>query len=241
MITYSIYTDVGSREINEDSARVREIGDKKIFVVADGLGGHGRGEVASGLVADFISSFLNEKSSIKNYLEYSVQAAQDALMEEQEKQKARNEMKTTVVALMIEKNKAKWSHCGDSRLYRFYKNKMEERTLDHSIPQMLVLTHEIKEEEIRHHSERNLVLKVMGSKWEKPQYDVSKKVNIKKCQAFLLCTDGFWELITEDYMERFLQESKSVDEWMEKMAAVVKKNGENTNMDNNTAIAVWCD
>lgn len=241
MITYSTYTDVGGRKLNEDSLKVVDLGEKKLFVVADGLGGHGKGEVASALVADVISSLFDEKSSIKKFLEPAVNAAQDILTQEQVKLKAEDEMKTTVVALMIEKNKARWIHCGDSRAYRFYKNVYAERTLDHSIPQMLVKTKDIKEEEIRYHSERNIVLRVIGTKWERPQHEIGKIMKIKKCQAFLLCTDGFWELITENYMEKFLKESSTVGEWLNKMVEMVKENGVGKNMDNNTAIAVWCD
>lgn len=241
MITYSTYTDVGGRKLNEDSLKVVDLGTKKLFVVADGLGGHGKGEVASALVTDVISSLFNEKSSIKKFLGPAVSVAQDILMQEQVKLKVKDGMKTTVVALMIEKNKARWIHCGDSRAYRFYENEYEERTLDHSIPQMLVKTKDIKEEDIRYHSERNMVLKVMGAKWESPEYELGKIMSIKKCQAFLLCTDGFWELITENYMEKFLKESSTVNEWLNKMVEVVKENGVGKNMDNNTAIAVWCD
>lgn len=239
MITYSTYTGIGSRDVNEDSFRVADLGEKKLFVVADGLGGHGRGEVASGLVADIMESLFTNEVNIKNYLEQAVGNAQKLLMEEQIAQNARNEMKTTVVALMIDKKKAKWIHVGDSRVYRFFKDKVEERTLDHSIPQMLVLSKEIREEEIRNHPERNIVLKVMGAKWESPQYTVSKKTKLKKCQAFLLCTDGFWENITEDNMERYLRQSSSAEEWLNLMSEHARKNAEGTNMDNNTAIAVW--
>ena len=108
MITYSTYTDIGGREINEDSFRVVDLDGKKLFLVADGLGGHGKGEVASGIVADVIASLFDNNCSIKNFLEQSVLAAQKILMEEQQKQNATNEMKTTIVALMIDKKKAKW-------------------------------------------------------------------------------------------------------------------------------------
>ena len=240
MITYCTHSNIGGRAVNEDSFKVVDKGDKKLFVVADGLGGHGKGEVASALVTKVMESLFDEKSKIKNFLEPAVAAAQDILINEQRKMNAADQMKTTVVALMIDKKEARWIHCGDSRAYRFENNQAAERTLDHSIPQMLVLTKDIKEEEIRYHSERNIVLNVMGTKWEEPQYEQGKILKMKKCQAFLLCTDGFWELITESYMEKFLKESSSVDEWMQKMVEVVNENGIGKNMDNNTAIAVWC-
>ena len=241
MITYYMFTDKGSRDINEDSAGINVIGNKSCFVVADGLGGHGRGEEASALVKDVILNEFNENSSIDNFLENAVVKAQEELMTEQERKHTRNEMKTTVVALMIEELNIKWIHVGDSRLYRFYKNKVKERTIDHSVPQMLVLAGDMKEKKIRNHPDRNRLLKVMGIEWDSPQYSVSENNNIVETQAMLMCSDGFWELITEKEMEKTLKKSSTVQEWVENMAQIVRKNGVGKNMDNYTAIAVWFD
>lgn len=241
MITYSFYSNEGGRDINEDSVRIVDKGDKKLFVVADGLGGHGKGEVASNLVTSVMGDLFTEKSSLKKFLEQSVLSAQELLINRQIEMNVKEQMKTTVVALMIDKKNVRWIHCGDSRLYRFYDNKVAERTLDHSIPQMLVLTKDIREDEIRYHKERNIVLNVMGTEWEEKQYEISKKNKLKKCQAFLLCTDGFWELVTENYMEKFLKEASNVEEWLRLMVDVVKENGIGKEMDNNTAIAIWCE
>lgn len=241
MITYSVYSDIGNRAVNEDSYQIADLGEKLLFIVADGLGGHGKGEVASGLVTQVMNGMFDGKCTIKKFLEESVTVAQDVLLQRQIEFNVKEQMKTTVVALMIDKNKVKWIHCGDSRLYRFYKNNIVERTLDHSIPQMLVLTKDIREEEIRFHPERNIILNVLGAKWEEPQYEVSKDVKLKKCQAFLLCTDGFWEFITEDYMISLLQEKSTVEEWLNAMVEIVKQNGKGKDMDNNTAIAIWCE
>ena len=64
--------------------------------------------------------------------------------------------------------------------------------------------------------------------------------HLKKGQAFLLCSDGFWELIDESRMCQLLESSESVDEWLDLMTAEVIKNGEGRDMDNYSAIAVWC-
>lgn len=241
MITYSEYSDIGGREGNEDSLRVINLKDKKLFVVADGLGGHGRGEVASQIVVDELAWQFSEKSDIKTFLEESVLSAQEKLLAEQKKRFAENEMKTTIVALMIDKNKAKWIHCGDSRLYVFYKDKIEKKTLDHSLLQKLIGANEMKQEDAGKYADRNILLHVMGTKWETAQYSVSKVRKVRKCQAFLICSDGFWELITETQMEQLLKQSSTVNEWLERMIAVVNQNGKGVNMDNNTAIAIWCE
>ena len=70
-------------------------------------------------------------------------------------------------------------------------------------------------------------------------YELMAPVPLKKCQAFLLCSDGFWELIEEDQMCDLLKRSATVQQWLKEMAQVVRENGRDRNMDNNSAIAVW--
>jgi serine/threonine protein phosphatase PrpC len=79
----------------------------------------------------------------------------------------------------------------------------------------------------------------LGTDWEKPEFELQKPISLKKCQAFLLCSDGFWELIEEETMSALLSCSSSVDEWLAKMIEEVKRNGQTKNMDNFSAIAVW--
>ena len=122
--------------------------------------------------------------------------------------------------------------CGDT----FH---MDDAVSEETISQMLALSKEIKESEIRHHPERNFVIRVMGVEWEKPMYELIPPEKLKKCQAFLLCTDGFWELIEESEMCAFLREADTVEEWLNNMTETVKRNGAGTNMDNYSAIAVW--
>jgi serine/threonine protein phosphatase PrpC len=114
------------------------------------------------------------------------------------------------------------------------------RTLDHSVPQMLVFAREIKEKQIRNHPDRNRLLRVMGIEWEKPMYELAEQTQLEKYQAFLLCSDGFWELIDEKQMCKLLKNSSTVEEWMQAMVEVIKQNGIGKNMDNYTAIALWC-
>lgn len=237
-VTYKIYTDVGGREVNEDSAIAAEKNGDFVFILADGLGGHGKGEVASGLVTEVGKAlFLNYDE--EQYLDTCFITAQQELMEEQKRQNAETKMKTTMVVLELKDGKARWGHIGDSRLYHFQKYKLVERTLDHSVPQMLVAAGEIKEKQIRYHEDRNRLLRVMGVEWASPQYTLSEEISQKEQQAFLLCSDGFWELIEEKRMIACLKKSKSVDEWIDSMVDEVKKNGIGKNMDNNTAIGVW--
>jgi serine/threonine protein phosphatase PrpC len=250
----------GSREHNEDSAVCVETDGNYCFVVADGLGGHSKGEVASRTVIEiFEQQFANAKNN-EDFLKNAFDKAQGEIIALQNTQNAKNGMKTTAVCLSIIDGKCQWGHVGDSRLYLFQKNKIKIRTLDHSVPQMLVVAGQIKENQIAAHPYRNRLLRAIGTEWDSPCYDLSEETEFSQTQdnprkpaetifgrsdclrrlpqAFLLCTDGFWELIESKLMCKFLKKTKTVDEWLNLMTAEVEKNGCGKNMDNYTAIAI---
>lgn len=149
-------------------------------------------------------------------------------------------------------------HRKESAVEYFYENGQLRRTSDHSIPQGQYECGEIKEEEIRFHSKRGFLISALGEHWEddvaaeratKP-FEVWKMRRIKAGDAFLLCSDGFWELIDEKHMMSLLLESKSAEEWLNDMKEYVlneasrhrekaKCDGKDWNMDNYSAIAVW--
>ena len=239
MLTFSSFTNEGSREVNEDALGCFSNGPSNCFVVCDGLGGHGMGDTASQTVVSVFKNLFEKSDKASRFLPEAFSAAQEILLTEQIARNARQKMKTTAVALVTDKRHAYIGHIGDSRLYVFHKNCVLKRTLDHSIPQMLVLSHQLGEEEIRNHPDRNIVLRVMGVSWEKPMYELAKPLPLRKCQAFLLCTDGFWELVLEEEMCAFLQNSISPDEWLQQMVARVRERGRGRQMDNFSAIAVW--
>ena len=238
-ITFSTYSDIGKRGNNEDSIGAWNRGEQHCFVLCDGLGGHAMGEDASALVVEVFQNMFADDTKASEFLNDAFCAAQDILTAEQKARNAEKQMRTTCAALVLDQSHAYIGHVGDSRVYAFSKNKVLKRTLDHSVPQMLALTGEIKESEIRFHPERNILLRVMGEKWESPMQELQKPIPLRKCNAFLLCSDGFWELIEENEMVKLLQQSTSVSEWLTKMAAVVQQKGIGKNTDNNSAIAIW--
>ena len=241
-LEYSIMTDKGMRENNEDSVGVKvlESGTEGAFVLCDGLGGHGKGEVASGLVVEEMLKIYEDKENSDDFIDDAFSVSQVKLLELQKKENAKNQMKTTAVLLHIREDDMQWAHVGDSRLYIFHKNKMVDRTLDHSVPQMLVSGGEIKEKDIRNHPDRNRLLRVMGIEWDSKKYVKSECLKKQEGYAFLLCSDGFWELINEKQMEKTLKKAKTADEWIFNMKEIVLKNGKDTDMDNFSAIAVIC-
>lgn len=236
----AICTKPGSREINEDHVAYRLEGDTLIAVVADGLGGHDKGEIASEHVSNYIVDNYSFEEPLDESIGRIITEAQLSLLERQKAEKSeKNAMKTTVVVLVIKGNDAYLAHVGDSRGYCFRKFRRYFRTIDHSVPQYLVLAGDIKEKEIRYHEQRSSLLRVLGTPWEKDAFEVSMKFAVNGVRAFLLCSDGFWELIKEKDMKQLLKKSKTPDEWLDGMTALVEQNADNRNMDNYTACAVF--
>ena len=238
--SHAMITEKGGRDINEDSIGVCSVGSSNCYVICDGLGGHGMGDVASSIAVDVIIDEFKKNGFDKHFFNESFMAAENILMTEQIARHAQQKMKTTAVVLVTDGKRAHLCHVGDSRIYVFNNNEIIFRTLDHSVPQMMVMSGIINESQIRNHSDRNLLLRVLGIEWDKPMYEISPSLSLKKCQAFLLCSDGFWELIEETEMCALLHSSATVAEWLNKMTDVVKENGKNKSADNFSAIAVWC-
>lgn len=237
---WAVITNPGTRQVNEDSVGVIEAQDMHCFIVADGLGGHGKGDIASGLaVSAFAKTFQESSEPMLDRMKHSFEQAQKMILDEQRKNHAQMQMKTTVTALAVSNDEILWAHIGDTRLYEFKYHWIRTRTVDHSVPQMLVMAKEIKENEIRNHPDRNKLLRVLGVSGEAPRYEISKTRRRTKHQAFLLCSDGFWELILEKEMQQCLKKAENVQQWLDEMVKIVCQRGENTEMDNYTAVGVW--
>lgn len=234
-IVYATVTEKGERALNEDCLGVAVSPDRLGFILCDGLGGHGKGDVASRYVVEQMKEHLLHADSMED----SIMCAQTGLLQKQKEDHAGDSMKTTVACLTIEGKEARYGHVGDSRIYLFEKNKYIRRSIDHSVPQMLVSAGEIREKEIRHHEDRNRLLRVMGTEWEKPKYQMVDHIPLTRHTSFLLCSDGFWELIDEKMMCKTLKRAHTPEEWLSEMEKIVLANGRGTNMDNYSAIAVF--
>lgn len=240
MLSFDIISRTGERQYNEDYAGAKANGQACCFVLADGLGGHGGGDEASRTVSEYIlQDFARNGEVSEAYIKKCFEGSQQALLAVQKKQGRTREMKTTLTVLLADESRIQWGHIGDSRIYYFQDNKLKLRTIDHSVPQMLVLAGKLKEKQIRGHADRNRLLRVMGVEWEEPQYEIAKPIQRMGGEAFLLCTDGFWEWITEKTMQRLLKKAASPGEWLELMEKAVQKQGRGNDMDNYTAVAVF--
>ncbi|MBQ7499894.1 MAG: serine/threonine-protein phosphatase [Clostridia bacterium] len=241
MIEYATISETGEKEKNEDAVKVfiNKTFFAYGFVLADGLGGHGNGDVASGFAVDCAGAVIENTPDFgETFLNQCFEETQRMLMKEKEKRDLPS-IKTTMVVLTLKDGFARWGHIGDSRLYHFRGGKQLSRTLDHSVPQMLVLSGEIKEKDIRHHPDRSILLNALGAEWNGPQYEISKQdVKVETGDSFLLCSDGFWEWIDEKNMLKILKKSETAYEALNEMAAAVKENGTGHGMDNYSAILV---
>lgn len=239
MVSYHLLSNAGDRENNEDNIGMYQHDGAFCFVLADGLGGHGKGEEASRLAVEAAVRIFAAEGSGKESLGHSFDEAQRSIAKAQEEDFRARDMKTTLVVLHAGEGQIQWGHIGDSRLYYFFNGKLAGRTLDHSVPQMLVAAGQLRESQIRNHPDRNRLLRVLGIDWDTPKYQIAEAIPRQGRQAFLLCSDGFWELVDEKKMMHCLKRAKNPEEWVSMMEEIVKKNGRGKNMDNYSAVAVW--
>jgi PPM family protein phosphatase len=229
------YTEQGTRENNEDMFGCFQVNQRFCVAIADGLGGHGSGEIASKTAIKTVKEiFENSVSlSLKEQACLCFEKAQEAVMEIIRTSGNRNEYKTTLVLVIAEKNKAIIGHIGDSRCYLARKSKIYPLTKDHSVSQMLVNMKEIQTDEIRNHPDRNKLLRVIGVEWNNPRYEIDQEIKIEHRDKLFLCSDGVWENFSEKELEKILTTSNTA---LEEIRMKILNNGRAN--DNNTAICI---
>lgn len=216
----SLYTNPGGRAQNEDAARwsVRDGG--ALFLVADGLGGHRGGEIASSFVADCVLSAWEETApppeDRAGWLLGAIGEANEALLREQEERHA--SMKSTVVIAAADGDRLFWAHAGDSRAYLLTGGRILRLTQDHSVTYKKYLAGEIPRDEINFDEDRSSLLRAVGERERCiPEAGPSCGRQLLPGDGLLLCTDGFWEsLYDEEILADFLQ-SADPQEWAERM------------------------
>lgn len=217
---------------NEDFVSLIEGCNQLVAIVADGLGGYDSGEVASRLATTTINNRLHNMPLSELLLLYSVEKANMSILEQNQE----NKMKTTISIVWIEDNNCLFATVGDTRVYHFRNGTIQFQSTDHSVSQMAVLMGEIDAMQIRGHKDRNKLIRVLGSK-EKVKVDLTSS-SLEQGDALLLCSDGFWENITEQEMICLLNSSKSSQDWLKKMRDLVERVMPENN-DNHSAIALY--
>lgn len=202
-------SDVGKkRQKNEDSYLIND--EKRLFIVADGMGGHAGGEYASRIAITTIEeSFQSEnESNPESLIETSIQEAGEKIINKAEQDRALRGMGTTVIALHVGDKKAVLGHVGDSRAYLFRDGVLEQLTEDHSLVNEQLKSGLISEEEARTHQFKNIITRSLGVTPEVEVDLISKKLKVG--DAFLLCSDGLSNLVEMNEMEKELREKESV-------------------------------
>jgi serine/threonine protein phosphatase PrpC len=204
----------------------------------EGVGGHAAGAGgALACVAPGLDALKGPGPLSPVRLQAAFDAAQHAVQDAPRRDASAEGCRTTAVVLEIGLGGAIWGHVGDTRLYHFRGGRVLHQTLDHSMPQALVQAGAIRPEEIRTHPERNRLLKSLGGEGEATPTLLDAPVAIESNDAFLLCTDGFWELVTEEEMVGALAGAGGPAEWLERMEALLLRAASGS-FDNYSATAV---
>lgn len=231
---------VGAREHNEDDLRVGQRDGICYAVLADGAGGHSNGAVASDLVVRAVTMALQSRCEPHpQALHDAVHDAHELLLEQQARAPDRERMHATLVALWIDavRGQAVWSHVGDSRLYLLRDGAVRHVTRDDSVVRQMVDAGIISPEAARQHPKKNQLVCAMGVEAAFVAHTIEKHYTITEGDAFLLCTDGWWEHLDRADIERTWSEADDADEWLERMEVLIRA-AARPDQDNHSAIAV---
>jgi protein phosphatase len=248
-LTYKAISDVGrKRSANEDSYFADP--ELKLFVVADGMGGHAAGEVASRIAVDAIYDFIQFTNHDKditwpyefdealsmggNRLKTAIQTAHAKVLESTGNKKELQGMATTVVSLLFEDGKTQVAHVGDSRAYLVRSGKLIQLTSDHSWVNEQLRSGAITSTQARNHPYRNIVTRALGGP-NPVDVDVSEE-EMQDGDILLLCSDGLNTMITDEDILTIISENP---EDIEKACQVlIDRANQNGGEDNVTAILV---
>ncbi len=214
---FSIYQQslVGARRNNQDRVAYSYSKDALLLVVADGMGGHIKGEVAAEIAVSLIVERFqrNARSTIKNVFEFlseTLHAAHQAISDYAEENALRESPRTTIVACVIQDGKTYWAHVGDSRLYFFRDGKIIARTNDHSRVQQMLDAGQITLEQAATHPERNRIYNCLGGP-QLPLVWLANPVRIQVADTIILSTDGFWAHAPDEEIGAAIMKHSIVD------------------------------
>ena len=208
-VSYSAL-DIGKRKkINEDSLLVHEPTDNKaylkkgnLYIIADGVGGLSRGDIASKTAVENIKEYYYsfKSSNLKRSLSKAIKEANFEILSLSSED---DKMCTTVVCLVIKENKIYVANVGDSRAYLLRDDKLTKLSQDHSYVAERVRAGELTEEEARVHPRKNIMLRCLGDS-EKLKFDIFS-YKILKEDKLLLCSDGLWGELSHGKLEELVK------------------------------------
>jgi protein phosphatase len=217
-ISFKALSDVGrKRKGNEDSLYVNP--EQKLFVVADGMGGHAAGEIASKVAVDAINEFvcltggdeeitwpfgLDENISYDgNRLKTAIRHANRRVLEATKEKSEYEGMATTVAAVLVDGDVANIGHVGDSRIYLLTPDEFTQLTSDHSWVNEQIQSGVISPDQARSHPLRNVVTRALGGRTDLAVDMQTRKMN--EGELLLLCSDGLTTMVADDEIEAVLR------------------------------------
>ena len=228
-------TDTGKvRSHNEDSVTiVRNGSGEYLLVVADGMGGHRAGEVASSLAVTHLGKRFSGASSIGsmldavNWLNDNVSEINEAILEYAKNHFDSTGLGTTLVLALLTKDYLIFGNIGDSSGFVIKNHKLHTVTHDHTLVNLLVEAGDLTEEEAKVHPKRNVLMKALGAaeKVELDIFEVEKDVD-----GLLLCSDGLTTMMTKEQIEKILEEDLTIEEKVAKMIKKCNARGGNDNI-----------
>jgi protein phosphatase len=241
-------TDVGrKRRHNEDAYLIDE--ERGLFVVADGMGGHAAGEVASRITVESIQEYIaateeehesswpfgfNSRVSLEgNRLTTAVEKANEKVMRAVQNRPELKGMGTTVVAALFDGDRATLVHVGDSRAYLFRDGELRRLTDDHSWVQEQVNAGILSEDEAKSHPLKNVVTRALGGAAH-VSVDLIE-VPVRAGDRYLLCSDGLTGMLPDEELYEHFRTAASIDATVRGLIEVANSHG---GVDNITAILV---
>lgn len=197
------------RPINEDSFCLPN-GQMYLALVADGMGGHQAGEVASDMATSILSELAAKRGgkdiSVKTAVSW-VRKANAAIYASAQANPAQRGMGTTLTFLYFMHQRVMLGHVGDSRCYRLRDGQLAQLSTDHSLVQELVRSGTITQEEARNHPYKNIITRALGAD-EQVQVD-AHDLQLSRSDVFLLCSDGLTDYLTDEELQDILLEQET--------------------------------
>ena len=197
--TFGSRTDVGCvRDHNEDSLVVAP----PLFAVADGMGGHAAGEVASEIAVNVLAE-LAPKDLDGAGLEQAVEEANREIIRAARDGRGRDGMGTTLTACMLENERLVIAQVGDSRAYLLHHGKLQQLTRDHSLMADMIEAGQLTPEEARHHPQRSVITRALGS--DPNTRPDMYEINVETGDRLLVCSDGLSSMIEDEQIEAVMR------------------------------------
>lgn len=220
-------TDAGKvRSHNEDSVTIlKNASGEHLLVVADGMGGHRAGEVASSMVVTHIGKRFSEISSIGskldavNWMNDNINEINKNILDYTKENPESTGMGTTVVMALLTDEYLIFGNIGDSSGFVVKNGKLRKVTKDHTLVNLLVAAGDLTEEEAQYHPKKNVLMKALGAA-EKVELDIFDVVDMS-VDAVLLCSDGLTNMLTKEQIEKVLNDEELDIE--EKVIKLIRK------------------